>query len=113
MFRYDGKNFFVKIISHLKKKKSHGIETFKKQLFLLKYSINLEKIFQNRVTILKKESILPKFIFHKNCLFEKKEKILTNQLFPTYLSTQVGENLIMPKSVGYFITTRKFFKLST
>ena len=47
------------------------------------YSIDLEKIYQNRVTILIKELFLPKFIFHRNFLFEKLEKKLTKQFFST------------------------------
>ena len=82
------KNCFVKIISHFSKKKnSMEIEIPTKSSFLLKYSIDSRKIIhQNQVTISIKARFLTKFIFHQNFLFEKKEKILTNQFFPAYLN---------------------------
>ena len=66
----------------------------------MKYSIYLEKIYQNRVTISIKQRFLWKFIFHQNFLYEKKEKISTKQFFSNK-SEQIGEKLIMPSGGGY------------
>ena len=54
-------------------------------IFLLKYSIDIEKKYHNRVTILIKERFLRKFILYQNFLFEEQEKISTKQFFATYL----------------------------
>ena len=67
------------------KKNFHGNKIFNKKLLLLKCLIDLEKIYRNRVTISIKARFLPKFIFHRNFLFERSGKILTKQFFPTYL----------------------------
>ena len=68
------------------KKIYHGNKNLNEKLFLPKYLIDLEKKYQNQVTILIKKRFLPKFIFHQNFLFEKREKILTKQFFPIYLN---------------------------
>ena len=90
------------------KKNFHGNENFNKKLFLLKYSIHLEKIYQNRVTILRKKRFLRKFIFHQNFSLEKREKIGTKQFFSN-ISMQAGKNLIMSSGTGYLVTSRKNF----
>ena len=76
---------------------------FNKTLFLFKYSIDLGKIYQNRITLFIKEHVLPKFIFHRNFLFEKRGKILTKRFFYNK-SILVWKNLIMPSSRGYLVT---------
>ena len=107
MFRYVKKSYFVWIFSHFSKK------IFNKKLFLLKYLIHLEKIYKNRVTTyFNKGAFLPKFIFLRNFVFEKRGRILTEQFFFN-VSKQVGENLIVPSGWGYHVTSRKFFKLGT
>ena len=45
------KNYVFKTFTNFSKKNIHGNENFNKKLFLLKYSIELGKIYQNRVTI--------------------------------------------------------------
>ena len=74
----------------------------------MKYLIDLDKIYQYKVTILIKEHFLPKFIFHQNFLFKKGGKILTKQFFSN-ISVRVGKNLIMSIGSGYLVTSRKFF----
>ena len=100
-------NCFVKFLPIFLKKNFHGNENFNKKLFLLKYSVDLEKKYRNRVTILIEERFLPKLIFHRNFLFEEREKILTKQFFQK--SIQVGKNSIMPSGREYLVTSRKFF----
>ena len=97
----------LKLFPIFLKKSFQGNKNFNKKLFLPKYSIDLEQIYQNRVAILIKKVFLPKFIFHQNFLLEKSEKFSTKQFFST-VSKQIGENLIMPSDGGYFVTTRKF-----
>ena len=43
---------------------------------------------------------------------EKIEKVLIKQLF-FKVSEQVGENIIMPSSGGYFVVSRKIFQLDS
>ena len=70
-------NFFIIFL----KKISHGNENLNKKHFLLKYSADLEKMYQDRVTMFKKECFLAKFIFDQNFLFKKRENILMKQFF--------------------------------
>ena len=61
------------------------MENFNEKLFLLKYSIGLEKKYQNRAKILIKKRFLQKFIFHRNFLFEKSGKSLLEHFFSTFI----------------------------
>ena len=56
-----------------------------KSFFLLKYSIDSEKIYQIRVTFLIKERFFRNLFFIEIFLFQKSEKILTKQFFLKYL----------------------------
>ena len=53
----------VEIFSHFSKEKIHGNENFNKNPLVLKYSIDLEKINRNRVTILIKERFCRNLFF--------------------------------------------------
>ena len=86
MFRYAKKNCFVQIFPHFSKKNFHRNDNFNKELFLLKYSIYLEKIHRNRVTISKRKRFLLKFLFPWKIFLEKWGKIWTKQFFPICLN---------------------------
>ena len=55
-----------------------------------------------------KEHFSLKVIFHQHFSAEKREKILSKKFFFN-ISTQVGENLIMPSGGEYVVISRKFF----
>ena len=103
------KNYVFKTFTNFSKKNIHGNENFNKKLFLLKYSIDLEKKYRNQVTILIKERILLKFIFHQNFLFKKKGENFNKIIFFSTYLYKLGNISLRQLVEGTLLLQEKIF----
>ena len=68
------KNCFVKIFSHFSKKFFHGSKNLKQKAFSIEILNWFRENISKSSTYFNNETFLPKFIFHRNFLFEKGKK---------------------------------------